>query len=137
MPYDPIRAAGLILRRRAGRKEWRWLLLRAASHGEWGFPKGHLDPGETPVQAALRECAEECGIAVLIVEGPEWELHYRIRDGREKLTSYFPAMTSTADVCLSAEHTAARWCSAEELRRLLPFDNLRALAAVAVRAAGA
>jgi 8-oxo-dGTP pyrophosphatase MutT (NUDIX family) len=27
----------------------------------WTFPKGHLDPGETPEQAALREVMEETG----------------------------------------------------------------------------
>jgi len=27
----------------------------------WTFPKGHLEPGETPEQAALREVAEETG----------------------------------------------------------------------------
>ena len=28
----------------------------------WGFPKGHVDPGETPESAAMREIAEETGI---------------------------------------------------------------------------
>lgn len=27
----------------------------------WTFPKGHLEPGETPEQAAVREVAEETG----------------------------------------------------------------------------
>lgn len=29
---------------------------------EWGYPKGHIDKGELPVQAALREFEEETGI---------------------------------------------------------------------------
>lgn len=33
----------------------------------WTFPKGHLDPGETPEQAALREVLEETGWACEIV----------------------------------------------------------------------
>jgi 8-oxo-dGTP diphosphatase len=32
--------------------------------GTWSFPGGHLEYGETPEQRALREVAEECGIAV-------------------------------------------------------------------------
>lgn len=29
----------------------------------WGFPKGLVEPGETPEEAALREISEETGIA--------------------------------------------------------------------------
>jgi 8-oxo-dGTP pyrophosphatase MutT (NUDIX family) len=30
--------------------------------GKWDLPKGKLDKGETPEQAAVRECMEECAI---------------------------------------------------------------------------
>jgi ADP-ribose pyrophosphatase YjhB (NUDIX family) len=33
--------------------------------GKWDLPKGKLDEGETPAQAAIRECEEECGITQL------------------------------------------------------------------------
>lgn len=40
------------------------LLIRDA-HRQWGFPKGHLEPGETADVAALREVREETGLAEL------------------------------------------------------------------------
>jgi len=44
------------------------LTLRAAGlrrhGGQWACPGGHLDPGETPEQAALRELEEEVGLAL-------------------------------------------------------------------------
>lgn len=35
---------------------------------KWDLPKGKIDSGETPEQAAVRECEEECSIEKLIVE---------------------------------------------------------------------
>ena len=41
--------------------EGKVLLIRHAN-GTWVFPKGHVDPGETPLDAALREVVEEAGV---------------------------------------------------------------------------
>jgi 8-oxo-dGTP pyrophosphatase MutT (NUDIX family) len=43
-------------------KEPSVLCVRAYSN--WDFPKGKVDPGETLVQAAVRELEEETGILV-------------------------------------------------------------------------
>lgn len=32
--------------------------------GQWEFPGGKIQPGETPEEAAVRECQEETGLAV-------------------------------------------------------------------------
>ena len=37
------------------------LLVKRADSGEWGLPGGGVEPGETPEQAAMRECLEELG----------------------------------------------------------------------------
>jgi mutator protein MutT len=43
------------------------LLLKRSANSKnnplkWNFPGGHIDEGETPRQAAIRECEEEAGI---------------------------------------------------------------------------
>lgn len=119
-------AAGLILRRESAKGD-RWLLLKARKHREWGFPKGHQDPGETLAATALRECAEETGIALVAFDGPQRELLYGLGDGRRKRTVYFPALTATSTVQLSHEHVAADWMTADQVLARLPHDNLRAL----------
>jgi len=43
------------------------LVLIVSQHGDsWSLPKGHIDPGETVLEAAKREIYEESGINDLI-----------------------------------------------------------------------
>ena len=48
-----------------------YLLVRAKDQpvGCHGFPKGHMEPGETEEQTALREIFEETGVRVRLLEG--------------------------------------------------------------------
>jgi putative (di)nucleoside polyphosphate hydrolase len=41
----------------------RLLLCHVTNTKAWDIPKGMLDPGETPLEAAIRELREEAGIA--------------------------------------------------------------------------
>ena len=116
-------AAGLILRRDSP-KGFRWLLLRASKHGEWGFPKGHQDRGESALATALRECAEECGIALLAIEGKPLEATYRLPNGKSKSVIYFPAVTAQSEIVLSDEHVDHAWLSARQIMDRLPHANL-------------
>ncbi len=59
----PVRAAGgIVVRRGANSNEWEVALVYRSSHGDWGFPKGKLEPGETELFCARREVEEETGL---------------------------------------------------------------------------
>jgi 8-oxo-dGTP pyrophosphatase MutT (NUDIX family) len=59
----------------AGGVIYRWsgeiplILLIRDGYQHWGLPKGHLESGETPDAAALREAQEETGLGDLLL-GP-------------------------------------------------------------------
>jgi 8-oxo-dGTP pyrophosphatase MutT (NUDIX family) len=53
-------SCGVIVRRRSGEL----LLCHATGRDYWDLPKGVLDPGETPIEAALRELREEAGLVL-------------------------------------------------------------------------
>ena len=46
----------------------KYLLVRNLT-GTYGFPKGHIKPGETEEQTALREVYEEVGLSVKLLPG--------------------------------------------------------------------
>lgn len=54
---DEVEGAGGIVFRPDGA-----VLLLRHRNGTWVFPKGHLDPGEDALTAALREVEEEAGV---------------------------------------------------------------------------
>ncbi|HEY1457292.1 MAG TPA: NUDIX domain-containing protein [Solirubrobacteraceae bacterium] len=76
-----ISAGGVVLR---GQEVVVIVPIRRAADGSrvLGLPKGHIDPGETPIQAAVREVREEAGVqAELVGELGETKYWYE-RNGR-------------------------------------------------------
>ncbi len=120
---DEYYASGLFLSRmHHGHR--RWLLLKNSRRHDWGFPKGHRNNGESDVQCALRECAEETGIALLEICGDPYTLDYEVSGRGLKIVNYYPAETQTDEVQLSKEHTDAQWFEAVDVMKQLPHQSL-------------
>ena len=106
----------------------------------WGLPKGHLEPGESAQQAALREISEECGIPqsrLRIVDTlPPSEYVYR-RAGRLtfKLLHQFLVLTDgTAELAPQlSEVDEAVWLSFDEAAERASFADTRTALAAARR----
>ena len=122
-PRKPPRAAGAVVFRRTpgGVK---LLLLRA--YRNWDFPKGGIDEGETEMEAALREVAEETGLED--VTFPHGEVFSETPpDAGGKVARYYLAETDHVEITLPVspelgrpEHHEWRWVSFEEAKRLAP-----------------
>src|SRR5438445_623644 len=73
-------AGGVVYRVEDGRPLY--LLIRD-SYQNWGFPKGHLEPGERAEDAARREVVEETGVREVVVRGTidtiDWYFRFRGR----------------------------------------------------------
>jgi 8-oxo-dGTP diphosphatase len=83
MRRSPIDVAVNILRDADGRVLVAERTERQISAGFWELPGGKVDPGETPIQAAARELAEEIGVEALVVRPWIQYLHsFRTRDVR-------------------------------------------------------
>ena len=106
-----VLSAGVVpLRRTQG--GWRMLVLRA--YKNWDFPKGRVEPGEEPIDAARRETTEETGSPISI----------SLRRG------------AIAKRCLTPNGKVARYYLAEtRARKRAPADLPRARPARASRVA--
>ncbi len=104
-----------------------YLLLRSTF---WGFPKGHVEPGEDETAAALREVLEESGLRVTLIEGfryVEKYVYQRRGELRPKQTIYFLGETASQASRLSREHSEMTWLTYERSLAMLEFDGLREL----------
>jgi 8-oxo-dGTP pyrophosphatase MutT (NUDIX family) len=120
-------AGGIVVRLVDGRP--RVLLIRD-SYRNWGFPKGHLEEGETAADAALREVREETGLGdvALIGEIDTIDWHFRFR-GRlvHKTCHFFLMQTRHARTRPQRAEgiTACRWVSIDEAERAISYANAR------------
>jgi len=90
-------------------------------HGSlWEFPGGKLEAGETDLEAAGRELAEELGVRVLALGAPLFSI---ADPGSEFLIEFVPTMIHGAPKCL--EHSDLRWLTLQELPslQLAPSDR--------------
>ena len=90
-------------------------LTRGAGRGKGleYLPGGIVDPGEDPLDAAVRETAEESGLVVQDARVLRvWT--YPTPEGFETIHATFVSRSDDGDVVLSAEHTAHRWTTVED-----------------------
>jgi len=99
------------------------------------LPKGHVDPGETPAQAAAREVREEAGVEVELVGKLGDVRYFYQREGRRilKLVSFFLfAYRSGSPDDHDEEVEEARWMSLAEAAEALTYQGEREMAAKAL-----
>ena len=87
--------------------------LRQGSHGagEWSFPGGHLEFGETVKDTAVREAKEECNLDISDLEliSIADEMRYLQSDGKHYLNVGFLAKSNSGEVKLNEPDKWVEW----------------------------
>lgn len=90
--------------------------------GGWEFPGGKAEPGESDVDALVRECEEELGVHIEVGEqvGPDVPMN-----GGRLLLRVYVAQLVGEQRPVALEHSALRWLGPGELDEVpwLPADK--------------
>jgi 8-oxo-dGTP pyrophosphatase MutT (NUDIX family) len=128
-------AGGVLVRRLRGR--W-WLAAirpNGKPEGVWALPKGLIDPGESGADTAVREVAEETGLAGTLVQ-KLGDVRYVYSRGGErifKVVSFFLLRYRHGRIGdlppgMELEVADARWLPLDEAPRLLAYGGEREMA---------
>jgi 8-oxo-dGTP pyrophosphatase MutT (NUDIX family) len=113
-------AGGVVARTVDGERQY--LLVEARrSRGVWVLPKGHIEPGETPEVAAVREVQEEAGVRAAVV-AQAGESEYAV-DGHPVRTIFF-LMRYEGEASRDEDRLLA-WRRYEDALHLLCFDDTK------------
>jgi 8-oxo-dGTP pyrophosphatase MutT (NUDIX family) len=116
-----VKQAGAVAVRRHGAGA-EVLVVRAKKNpAHWIFPKGHIEPGETAAQAAVRELREEAGV-VGEIAGPLGTSGFQL-GGNDIEVSYF--LVRCYGTAPPAERRETQWVRFDDARTILTFEDAR------------
>jgi diadenosine hexaphosphate hydrolase (ATP-forming) len=113
------------------------ILMIRHKNGTWVFPKGHIESGESKVEAAVREVEEEAGV-VAAIHDPRmtWQTDY-VNPRREarRITWYLLTTDATSTVQREALFPEGGFFAPNAAMRKLAFDEDKAVLRGALKAA--
>jgi 8-oxo-dGTP pyrophosphatase MutT (NUDIX family) len=116
-----IQAGAIAVRQRGNEPEV--VLVRSRRTGDWIFPKGHIEEGESADETAVRELEEEAGVtgeALTVVGSSRFRL-----DGEQFEVTYYLVRSLSSQ--RSPEMREVKWFRFGEARTLLEFADARRL----------
>ena len=122
----PVLAAGALCWRIVNGK-LRVLVIYRGDRADTSLPKGKVDPGESLPQTAVREIAEETGLAI-VLGAPLGTVDYQLPNGRDKVVYYWAAEVSDEAIANStfvanAEVASLAWVSVKKARATLSYPH--------------
>ncbi len=109
----------------------RILLQRRADSGNWSFPGGTMNLGETLEQCVVRETREETGLEVTITgllgiyTDPAHVIAYADGEVRQEFNVTFYAAVTGGELAVSSESTAVEWVDPADLEAMPMHDTMR------------
>lgn len=130
MPERELQAAALPVR------DGRICLVTSRRKARWVIPKGRIDRGHTPLQAAETEAWEEAGLVGILKPSPLGSYHYE-KLGRSHLVTVF-AMEVTIEHPTWPEYRQRQreWVAIQDAIERIEEPGLRAIVRLATAIGG-
>ena len=105
------------------------LLVYEKGRNFWGFPKGHVEKGETEIETALRECHEETKAKPSIIDGFKEEISYYISeiDVYKTVVFFVGILTELSLEKQDSEISDIYIVPIKDAIRMIPFPDTRAI----------
>ncbi len=95
------------------------------------IPKGHIEKGESSIEAAKREIKEETGLEVDFIPYFEYKNKYFFSENGERILKrvnvYLANVSKNANVMVSEEHIGYEWLSYSKAMNKVKYRDMKAL----------
>ena len=101
------------------------VLVIKDTNGNYGFPKGHMENGETEVETAIRETKEETNVDVIVDENRRYEINYYIKERDiDKTVVFFRARYNGGNLKTQEGETEdIQWIPEKDLLNVLTWKD--------------
>jgi ADP-ribose pyrophosphatase YjhB (NUDIX family) len=117
----PSTHAGGVVYRRLGTAPELLLVTTRFDKSVWVLPKGHIEPGESPDETAVREIFEEAGVTARIVEFLATSRQV-IRGAPQHIDYFLLERVAEGE---ASEGRRVAWLSADSVLRRITYDEQR------------
>ena len=121
-----IKSCGFVAYKQIENKNY-YLIIKSLN-GDIGFPKGHMEIGESELQTAIRELKEETCAEVEVISGFRYQIEYplpRVPDAIKQSVYFLGKCTSESIICQETEVDSAEFIPYKDAIKMLTFEETK------------